>query len=307
MLQLKELKKLKNQLILYSDTLNLPSNITFGFEIEIENVLLDRLKELIKELKIKDIGFDEYKATLEISNLSFFKDKLMNGEVSTGILSDSKEDWINLQKLLILLKEENAIITKSCGCHVNIGTHILEDKEEYWRNFLLLWKLYEREIFKFSTGEYNQIRSLKYINPISFKLELKELLKSFGNTKEYLNNLPNFLFNKEFCCRNSLSLKKCISFDYEKNNVIEFRTPNGTLDLNILKNYTYFFVNFLLTCKKDLDIDRIVYDIENDNHDLFKLAELLFDNEIDKNNFLIQSLKINKVYMKKNKRHLYSR
>lgn len=304
---IQKLKDLRNQLIVYEDTLNIPSDVTFGFEIEVENVEFGKLKSIVENLKQMDSSFGEYKVALELSNASFFNNKLINGEISTGILTNNKKDWENLKKILNILKKEDAIITKRCGCHINIGTQILGDNENYWRNFLLLWKLYEDEIFKFSTGEYKKIRSYTYINPIASKLNIDDLLKIYGDASEYLKNLPNFLFNREQCCWNSLSLKKCTGFEFKKNNVIELRTPNGTLDLNVDKNYLYFFVKFLMACKKDLDIEKIVYDIENNNHSIYTISELLFDNELDKNNFLIQALNINKKYKKKLNKHIYPR
>lgn len=300
---MEDLKKYKNQLITYPEELNFSKDITFGFEMEFENISFEKTKKILESLKEKNSLYNGYSAKTDVSNLSIRRGLLTNGEISSCILIDEKEHWKCIKELLLILKEENAVITNKCGTHVNIGAHILEGNVEYFRNFLLLWKLYEEEIFLFSTGEYKNIRDYTYIKPIRDKINVSNILNLEIDSKKYINNFQ--FISKKNC--NSLSLKKYESSNFRENNVIEFRTPNGTLDINILKNYLNFFVKFLLKCKEKLDIESIIYKIENKDHDVFKLANFIFDNKQDKDNFLIQSLNTNKMYKKKIKSHLYSK
>lgn len=305
--KIKKLKQLRTEVINFGDTLNLPDDITFGIEVEIENVLLKKINNIVEELKEMDPSFEGYTCQLELSNMSFFNRKIINGEISTSILRDCKKDWQNFNIVLNKLKEENAIITNKCASHINIGAHILGNNQIFWKNFLLLWKLYEEEIYQFSTGEYNKIRGLYYIHPLATNIPIDIKINASSDPIEFFKNFPICLRGGYNRCHNSFSLKKCNDYDFKKNNVIEFRTPNGTLDLNIYKNYVNFFVKFLLASKRELDIEKIIYKINNKDHDAFDLAELVFDNELEKNNFLIQTYSTNKIYKKRLKNHIYSR
>ena len=304
--KVEELKLLKNKLIEFGDTLNLPEDITFGLEVEIENIQLEEIEKIIGEFKISDVSFEGYKSHPEGTNLSFRKGEIINGEISTSILRDKKNDWENFNKILNRLKEEKAIITENCSSHVNIGAHIFGKNELYWKNFLLLWRLYEEEIYQFSTGEYKKIRGLYFNAPLKDNLTTNITLNSNEDAKEFFNSFPKCLLGEKNTCYKGFTLRKCNNFEFKENNVIEFRTPNGTLDLNIYKNYVNFFVRFLLACKQDLDIEKIIYKIQTNDHNAIELANLVFSNEQEKNNFLIQTYGTNKIYKKKLKGHIYS-
>ena len=45
------LLKLKNKFIIYKDKLNIPSNVTFGIEIEYENLELDKFSYFLENEK----------------------------------------------------------------------------------------------------------------------------------------------------------------------------------------------------------------------------------------------------------------
>lgn len=88
----------------------------------------------------------------------------MNGEINSTILRDKIKTRKNLRTVIDILNRNVAIITNRCEGHINIGVHILGYNTIYWRNFMLLWILYEREIYKFSSGEFIKTRSReKYV------------------------------------------------------------------------------------------------------------------------------------------------
>ena len=111
------------------------------------------------------------------------------------------------------MNNHNAIITNQCGGHVNIGTQVLGFNGVYWRNFLLLWMLYEKEIYKFSSGEFakvrtreenvinrlkpilkNNINAILSINDNKLKVDIFNYLKSIGITLD--DNLYDVSFAK---------------------------------------------------------------------------------------------------------------
>lgn len=297
---------LKNRLIEYRDTLNLPSDITFGIEIEYENIPTDTVTYLIyqersfnKELKNwinkRELDLCEYNNNLKEN---------MNGEINSPILKDNIDTWKNLKVVLDLLNRNNALITQKCGGHVNIGAHILGNNQEYWRNFLLLWILYEKEIYKFCSGENIKVRRRddNTIERISkeLKLNINNILNNYSDIYKYLKHASYCLF---FKCHD-ISLKTFSGNAFEENNKIEFRIPNGTLSEEIWQNYINFFAKFVIACKKELDTEKVLYKIKNHEHSVIELCDYVFDNDIDKEYFLIQTLKTNKIYKKELHPHI---
>lgn len=291
------LNYLKDRIIRYRKTLNIPSNVTFGIEIEYENIAKDTLTHYMDELKYYDKLYEEWENVSEI-NIAEYKDcEEMNGEVRSPIMKDKIIDWKNLKETINLINSNFGIVTNKCGGHVNVGSQILGNKHEYWRNFFLLWILYEKEIYKFSSGEFNRVRKFNenMITRISpdLKRHLNDIVMEGGMPFQYIK-ITDSLFDK----RHDISLQKVSCYSYKKDNVIEFRLPNGTLREEIWQNYINFFVKFLLACKRELDVEETLYKIENNKHSVVELANYIFDDDIDKEYFLIQTLKANKIYEK---------
>lgn len=292
---------LKNNLILYRDTLNLPFDVTFGLEIEYEGIIKDTVSHIIYEEQLdkKLIGWLN-KSEFDIA--IYNKDgEIVNGEINSPILKDSKETWKELKYILELLERKGGFVSDRCGGHVNIGAHIFENNLEYIKNFILSWILYEKEIRKFSSGENKSLRRdvNNLFKKIKGKIDLEILLK----------NNKIFMLTDELLClfdkHHSVYIKNPISDKFMFGNIIEFRVPNGTLNQEIWQNYINFFVKFILACKKELDQERIVYKINNNEHDSIEFANFVFDNDLDKEQFLIQTLKANKIYSKSLIPHKY--
>ena len=86
-------------------------------------------------------------------------------------------------------------------------------------------------------------------------------------------------------------------------NTIEFRSANGTLNHIIWQNNINFYEHFLrYSTNPNFDFDRINYRMKNQEFSLeyfniinieeaLELADLIFDNNLDKINFLRQYLK----------------
>lgn len=294
-------KLLKNRLISYRKTLKLPKEVTFGVEIEYENIVKDTVSYLLDDETYFNPKFKGWVNKTEIDLSEYNKlNEEMNGEVNSPILIDNITAWKNLKTALEILNKNGAVITQRCGGHVNIGTHILGDNAEYWRNFLLLWLLYEKEIYKFSKGEYSDIRrdeqSLFY--KISSELLIENLIDT--NKDSYLLSLPYCLYDKF----HDVYINRFIKDDIIDGNRIEFRIPNGSLKEEIWQNYINFFTKLMLASKKELDIEEVIYKIKNKEHSAIDLANYIFEDETDKENFLIQTLKTNKIYKKELPEHL---
>lgn len=301
------LKNLKDKVIEYRNTLNLPNDVTFGVEIEYEGLNKDYVSFCMDEISYFEKQYVGWKNTFEPGLELSLLGNDYNGEINSPILRDNKITWRNLELTLNMLNKNNAIITNDCGGHINVGAHILEGNPKYYRNLLLLWILYEKEIYKFSSGEFEKVRKPKYSTIDRIASLLRKNFKYILDNWDKESILSNYFFHSSSFItdkKHDLSLFKVRSSNFEEDNVIEFRLPNGTLKEEIWQNNINFFSKFVLACKKDLDIEKIVYDIRHKNHDLLSLADLVFDDEIDKENFLIQSLKFNDIYNKKLEKHL---
>lgn len=297
-------KELKGRIIKYRSSLDLPKEITFGVEIEYENIVTDTVSYLFLEEECYNEKFRGWinKKELDLAELNKLNES-MNGEINSPILTDQITSWKNLKTSLEILYKNDARITEKCGGHVNIGAHILGRNPNYWRNFFLLWILYEKEIYEFCSGEYDKVRQRKdYMSRIALKLKknIDIILNDSDKIYEYLESVSPQLFYKTY----DIFVTEQISSTQKNNNIIEFRLPNGTLKEEIWQNYINFFAKFILACKKELDMEKVLYKIENNNHNSVELADYIFTAEIDKTNFLIQTLKTNKIYKKELEHHI---
>lgn len=301
-------KILKDRKINYRPTLNLPKNLTFGVEIEYENVLNELVSNLLYEEEVFDRNFSNWinKTEIDLNYDNIEINKVMNGEINSPILRDNIKAWKDLRTVLNILNKNGAVVTNQCGGHVNIGAHILGSNITYWRNFLLLWILYEKEIYKFSSGEFSNIRVREsgIVDRLTPSL-IKNILYISNTDKNknifsYLNKSGISFLEK----KHDVSFYNFKKFDYDLDNRIEFRIPNATLKEEIWQNYINFFAKFMIACKKELDVENILYKINNNQYNALELADYIFEDNIDKDNFLIQTLKTNKIYKKELMPHI---
>lgn len=208
--------QLQNNPLTYREQLTIPSSENFGVEIELENIDYNKVYKLIK----KQFG-TTWKITKDDSLI-----KGANAEIVSPILQNNKQTWTLLKKLAELLKKLNPTF-ENCSFQINFdGTLLPTDKERL--RFLKLYAYYEDIIYRFSMGEDNKYRNSldTYASPIM--LFLKGLISGSTEDEELITEM--FSNNKRYG----------IVFKTEKN-LIEFRTPNGTLNPILWQNYITFF------------------------------------------------------------------
>jgi len=286
---------LKNYILDLRESLNLSKNVTFGVEIEVDNIL-DKIHYL-RRSKI----FAEW--------LWKSEDTLFNGqEIVSYILKDEIRTWDTLEYVFIKLGDCSEI-TPLCGGHIHFGSQIFGNNKDAYYNLYLLWQAYENIIFRFGYGEFISERdnidkyaipfllTVQNTNPTDYFFELhSRMCLSYGKISE--NNLEEY--------------KRCIV-----GNTIEVRSPNGSLNPIIWQNNINFFAKLMLyaTSKnfnKDLILNRIeeIKDKSNMYGGIFtylkmldlekavELADLIFDNNLDKVYFLRQYIKNEEVGIK---------
>lgn len=297
------LSLLKDYKISYRSSLNIPSFITFGTEIEVcskNEKEKEKLDEILK--KLNDTSLSNPNWYFDSENIPFCT------EFTSPILTDTYETWRDLSIICDTLKNNNAIITNDTGGHIHFGLHILGKDKNAWMNFIRLWSVYENIIFRFSYGEYEREREcIEFCSkPLSYKLyndyyELLNCLEGF-NLRDVLFILIPKIY-KSNCIGTYYS--KDISDEATKNSTIEFRVPNSSTEEVIWQNNINFFYHLLNTAKNGFDDDivneRIKSIIQNDLalyreviiEQAIEFADLIFDNNLDKINFLRQYIKDN--------------
>ena len=170
---------------------------------------------------------------------------------------------------------------------------------------MLLWSVYENIIFKFSYNKDKGPRPdiMKYARRMNAEF-MATYLKYYDKNFAIEDVIRNYKERK----LNAVNLKNMSYCNSRKaRNTVEFRCPNGTLDEITWQNNVNFFVKFMILCKKGhFDKDKVLRrdSINKDKiftyHDYNKLyidealelVDLVFDNNLDKINFLKQYLKL---------------
>lgn len=296
------LDRLKCYKIQYRDHLNIPKCVSFGTEFEVcalnrkhHNSIKNSLLELNNELLDSRWYFD-YEPQVPYCI-----------EFVSPILYDYKNTWDEVKAVCEVLKNNNAIVNDNTGGHIHFGLHILGNNKNSWINFIKLWAIYENIIYRFAYGEYEKER--KYIDIYASTLSSKFLR-----------------FYSSLCNLDDISLKKLLSnlnlryksdsigiYNYEdnitsttRNCTIEIRCPNASDEEVIWQNNINFFYHLMSYCNSKAFnnevIEKRIYDIAGIQDDLslyreifieqaIELADLIFDNNLDKLNFLRQYLK----------------
>ena len=299
---------LKKYYLTLRDRLGILQHLTFGLEIEFENAMIDPIKEYVSE-RFKSGSWD----IVPDGSLS-------NGsEINSPILNDSTYAWSDLSSICDVV-DKNAYVMDNTSGHIHIGTHILGNNPKYWRNFAILWATYENVIFRFLYGEYVSPRSgiCGYASPVSKdfieKMEKIEDRSTMQNANAMFRvfdtgeEVVKIRRRKSVNFTNISRLQPYIyNWPYEMNTV-EFRSPNGTFNPVIWQNNVNLIMKMMLYCKSDKFNDELVFrrmkQIECDNipssigkysriymEQAIELADMIFDNNLDKIYFLRQYVK----------------
>ena len=282
LIELKE--QIKTSKLYYRDGLGLDKNITFGMEIEYED--LD--KRLV----------DSYIKTKQYDWVSDFDDTVSTGgEVKSYILTDKITTWNELGSICYFLEEKQAVTNKDAGGHIHIGSHILKGNYVFWRQFLKTYILYEKELLTFLAGEEKQLRPLfrKYASPIA--PAILEDIDCLNNVTDFLDIYYQVFFKDRNWAVNFTNVLLDSAKRYHKN-TLEFRSPNSSKKDIIWQNNINTLVKLMIAPEKGLvDEEFIDYklskgfsNIRSDEKAL-ELVDTIFDNNVDKLYFLKQYTK----------------
>lgn len=269
--------------------LTLPPNINFGLEIELNDVDFSEVERLIEN------HFDGFCVHTDQSLGSF------GAEVATPVLQNTKETWNILKKISKTLNHVHPSF-KNASFQVTFDV----DSDEFISKFLKFFMVYEDIVYRFSLGFDTDFR--ESIN--TYALPIRPFIIEEFVTKQNLKNdesrVPKCLKDSKRC---ALSFK--VSENSEGQMLLEFRTPNGTIDMSLWQNYvTTFYAMMNYVKSKQFDEEKIDAQIEEIFYhqvlpysfvvpDTYKeinlekaleFSNLIFKQELDKLYFLKQYL-----------------
>lgn len=283
------------------DKLGFKKQITFGIEIEVEDIypLHIRRKGMNdKILKKWNYHFDD----------SLVKDYSI--ELSSPIFKDQKNSYEAIKKMCEFLKSENANPNRNSSMQIQFSANIFEDSYDNLKNFYKMWVIYEHIIYRLSYGISNKPRGniVRYATPIAIYLKNKMDTITYDDN---LINLSRIIGNNK---------KYAISFRYKEQDntiklkTIEIRTINGTIDPILIQNYIeffYHFINYPTTSFYDEDLVNYMFNTYDKSKELLKnydklyiddaikLADMIFKSSTDKDIFLSNYIKDDGKVLKK--------
>ncbi len=241
----------------YKLELGLDSRITIGFELEVQGLSTETAKRIKEE---RDI----YKAFKNKQNIVEGFDKWeidYDGTVAEGlelispVFSDNEKDWKSLKNACDSLNALGATIDDSCGGHIHIGADILGSDENAWKNLFTIWENAEEFMYKMSTKSGESLRkdvgsqaspTQAIINEMFKKDTIK--INSYSDvvkiadeyTRRYMDGYSSSGRTK------SMNLQ-CIAEG--KQNTIEFRIPNGSIDALEIQKTANLYARIVQTAK----------------------------------------------------------
>ena len=297
-LELQELlKELDNFYLTYRENLNLPESVSFGVELEYQDISNELIEEYLKN---------------NLSTWKFVEEKTLEngGEINSPIMFDKTNYWKELKQICDYLKQQEANVDVGASTHVHVGVQTLGSSIENWRKFLKTYMVYESILSRFFYGDkINPRKTLTdYASPISDVLysEIEELNK-ITNVEDIQYIIPRRQFQ-------SLDFRKVRFYDTDSMrnmNTLEFRSPNGTKEEIICQNNINTVTKLLLSpTKKLIDEEYLDYKLSNErissitDYSLYsqinltlalEFVDMIFDNNLDKIYFLRQYIKDHKV------------
>lgn len=288
----------------YVDKIGLNYEDTFGVEIEYKGVPRKLIDFYVDE------NMRDYRSVVEWQSIDE-PNLIGGGEVTSRILHDEKESWLELKKICQFLKDNKSNNLIMAGGHVHAWAGILGNDHNNWRRLAKMYAYFEPILYHFGTGDKINLREsiFRMAYPVSDDLISKmwrfEYAKSMNDIKSALPMHTKYLgLNFKHVLFNNL-------LDYE-GNTIEFRFPNATIEEVIWQNNIRVFVSLLVACTQKIDEEFLDEKIREEEFLLFSFnsreealkryrrldlrrallfADMVFNNNYDKACFLRQYTK----------------
>lgn len=257
----------------YRDVISIPDNIKFGIEIE-----------FLSPYSLNDIIEEGSKTSYEFRYDGMTVTSVL--EAISPVLTNKKETWEELKRVLDIIKSSDAYIDERVGAHIHFDNTTIGDENIV--SFLKLWYVFEEVIYQFSYGEFDHLRSDAFLYANRLNTELKDCLDEYENGDEDLTSFSVFDKGYGINLGNHLNRRPIHWKD-----TYEIRCPNGTVDKDVWQNNINFFAHLLLfgANKNNRQIINEFYKdgrLENSAINAINLSEMIYENDDDKLDFLKQ-------------------
>ncbi len=280
--------------------------IKFGIEIEFAKTSINLIDDFLLQQNIKNFIVAEESLVSEWE----YNDK-SGGEIISGVLTGTDDEWDTLEKIISFLEKNDAFIDENCGLHFHINFLDYNIDINDLKSLIALWYNYEEIIYKYTSGDFGKIRNCAIAYADSVRSKINYMIQEENDTN--LNNLSNLQNNFDSIGKsygiNILYLQQYLSGEQYKLPTIEFRCANSTLNINLIKLYLEFFNRLIMCAKKNkITIEEIKEDcdfsvLNYEEEELINFINLIFlHNEYNKKNDfynLINLLEINNNILKK--------
>lgn len=259
---------------LYKKSLGLPINMTIGVELEAEGIYTEPIKvikEILKDWKIKGDG------SLEKGGV----------EIIGPILHSTEDDMYTLATVCNVMKKLNLYTNEECGGHIHFGADFLGNDYKAWENFFTIYNECEEIFYKMSNKAGELPREGVVENAKASNGTISEVFEN-GNisikTQEDFENIIKKMQDTRYRGINVDNIKE------DGIQTIEFRMPNGTIDIDTVRENIRLFGQ-LLSISKQMSLNPEYKSKEFStlkNHNLTEkekvesMLNLLFEDEQEK-------------------------
>lgn len=288
--------QIENFDLVYRDSLNLPTDLTIGLEIEYQGIQKHHMDKYIDK---------------NVYDWTSGSDGTVNhadggGEIRSPMLIDEAQTWKDLKKICEHLRKNGARMNDMAGGHIHIGAHILGVDCVKWRRFLKVYTAYENVIFRFFLGDKMIERTtmaeyaypladdlyphMKAINDIRSFYSMHHVLKLFLRNRAI--NFDNVHHDADDCVRG---------------NTVEYRAPNSSSEEVIWQNNVNTCSKLMLSPNSStFDEEFLDYKLKSEHiqyasnkymyneiclKKALEFVDIVFDNNLDKVYFLRQYFK----------------
>lgn len=314
---------LKTYHINFRHKLKLQPNSKFGIEIEFDDnnhdYSLQNYNEWFQTIFSNHENF--VNKNIWFNNGWRIKEELYKiREFSSPVFDDSYDSYLQIKKIYQLLNKKDIKTSNQCALQVSISAQVFKHDPKRFINFLKLYCVFEDVLFRFGLMGDEELRpladthakniSVRCLNYLKKKNRLNEIITDFNS---FITNITyaRYLFDKFLSDKtSSLSFADLNLFDNSENyNRVEFRFPNATLDYLLVQNTINTLVK-LAECNAEnslikyyeeqyiklLDIHHYnkkslsnkPNEISGDINKILALGDIIFDNNLDKLNYLKQ-------------------
>jgi len=230
----------------------------YGTEIEFVKASLLDLEKAFQKTDIPIILTLNHKGTDTVYDRNYLdtdgtvsyeeQGNIYGGEISSRLYHNKKEDWLELNQICEILRNNHAEINGHCSNHINIKLDNVKHQNKVIGTLSQLIALYEKDIDLFYMGAFFLIRNdkHKYASSLSSYLIEKVNTIDFENDDNYLYKL---LYSEQptFYRKSGINLQ-----DLRVDKRMEIRYPNGTLNEKIIQNN----INFSLKLVNAIDEEK---------------------------------------------------